>query len=220
MTNTILVVDNFDSFVYNLVQYCEELGADLVVRRSDAVSVDDVASGSFAGVLISPGPGHPREATSVLDIIRYCATAGVPLLGVCLGHQALAEAFGYAVGAAPELLHGRASSMVHDGEGVFAGLPSPLIVGRYHSLAVDRAALGDEFTVTASAGEVIMGMRHRTAPLEGVQFHPESVLTQGGYLMLASWLERCGIATARERAAALSVAAERRRAALPNPPSA
>jgi len=214
---SVLVIDNFDSFVYNLVQYCEELGAAVTVRRSDEVTVADVAAGNFDGVLVSPGPGHPRDTPEVLEIIRYCGDHNIELFGVCLGHQALAEAFGYDVVRAPALFHGRASSISHSGEGVFHGVSSPIVVGRYHSLVVDPTTLGTEFVVTASAGDLIMAMRHATKPLEGVQFHPESVLTQAGYTLVANWLVRLGATDALAIAAALTPGAEARRAALPSP---
>ena len=216
----ILVIDNFDSFVYNLVQYCEELGALVDVRRADDVTVATVADGSFDGVLVSPGPGHPRDVPEVLDIIRYCGEQGIELFGVCLGHQALAEAYGFAVVRAPELRHGRASAINHTGAGVFAGTPRPLVVGRYHSLVVENGDLAATFDITASVDGLIMGMRHREKPLEGVQFHPESVLTQSGYLLVANWLERCGAVDAVARAHVLNDGAELRRAALPSPQSA
>ena len=214
---SLLVIDNFDSFVYNLVQYCEELGADVTVRRNDEVDVAAVDEGHFAGVLVSPGPGHPRDVPAVLEIIRHCGQIGIPLFGVCLGHQALGEAFGIPVVVAPALRHGRSSVVDHNGHGVFAGMPSPMIAGRYHSLVVDQASLTDEFEVTAWTDGLIMGMRHRTQPLEGVQFHPESVLTQEGYRLVANWLERCGVAGAVARAEVLNVMAEARRQALPQP---
>ena len=212
-----LVVDNFDSFVYNLVQYLSELGAVCEVRRNDAVDPTDVAAGRFDGVLISPGPGHPRETGRCAEVVRACVEHGVPVLGVCLGHQLLGDLFGGHVGPAPELLHGRASLITHDGRGLFAGLPSPLVVGRYHSLAIDPTTLPDELEAAAWAGEVIMAVRHRTLPLEGVQFHPESVLTEGGYLMLANWLTRVGDGDAISRAERLQPSAEERRRALPAP---
>ncbi|MBU6495738.1 MAG: gamma-glutamyl-gamma-aminobutyrate hydrolase family protein [Acidobacteria bacterium] len=214
---SILVVDNYDSFVYNLVQYLGELGATCHVVRNDEVVLDELAR--VDGVLVSPGPGHPRSAGRCLDVIHDCAKRSTPLFGVCLGHQALAEAFGARVSAAPELRHGRASRIEHDGRGVFRGLASPLVVGRYHSLAVEEATLGGEFEVSARVGDVVMAMRHRTLPLEGVQFHPESVLTQGGYLMLANWLESLGYSEAQRLAPALSERAEERRRALPDPTS-
>jgi para-aminobenzoate synthetase component 2 len=213
----ILVVDNYDSFVYNLVQYLGELGANVIVRRNDEVNVSDVEELKPDGVLISPGPGYPITAGNCLDIIRYCAQARVPMLGVCLGHQALAEAFGGQVLVAPELLHGRASVVTHDGEGVFRNVANPLVAGRYHSLVVVDEGLPDVFEVSARSGELIMGIRHRSLDLEGVQFHPESVLTQDGYVMLANWLERCGAKDVVERAQVLARRADDVRAALPHP---
>lgn len=189
---SILVIDNYDSFVYNLVQYLGELGAQVRVVRNDDVTVQDLAGMGVDGVLISPGPGHPRSAGNCAEIIRYCFDASLPMLGVCLGHQALGFVFGADVIEAPSLVHGRSSTITHEGRGVFRGAPQPLIAGRYHSLVVDEATLPDCFEVTARCGDLVMGMRHREAPLEGVQFHPESVLTQDGYLLLANWLERCG----------------------------
>jgi para-aminobenzoate synthetase component II len=214
---TILVVDNYDSFVYNLVQYLGELGATVIVRRNDDVAARDMDALGVDGVLISPGPGHPRDAGNCIELVDYCAQRGLPLLGVCLGHQAIAEAFGGDVAVAPELLHGRASLVTHDHVGVFRGVSNPLIVGRYHSLVVLDESLPSELEVTARSNGLIMGMRHRTLDLEGVQFHPESVLTQDGYLILANWLERCGASGVVERAATLSRRADVVRAALPQP---
>jgi para-aminobenzoate synthetase component 2 len=214
---SILVVDNYDSFVYNLVQYLAELGADTTVRRNDDVDASDLESTRFDGVLVSPGPGHPRDAGNCVAIIRACASKGIPMLGVCLGHQALGEAYGADVVAAPELVHGRSTLVVHEGRGVFAGAPSPLIAGRYHSLVVEESTLPDCFEVTARSGELIMGMRHRTLALEGVQFHPESVLTQDGYLLLANWLVACGFPEALERVPLLSERIDDVRVALPTP---
>jgi para-aminobenzoate synthetase component 2 len=214
---SILVVDNYDSFVYNLVQYLGELGATVSVARNDRVDVDDLAGALYDGVLVSPGPGHPRDAGNGVRIIRYCAEHAIPVLGVCLGHQALAEAYGGQVVAAPVLVHGRSTLVVHEGRGVFAGAPSPLIAGRYHSLVVDEGTLPEEFEVTARSEGLIMGMRHRTLTLEGVQFHPESVLTQDGYLLLANWLMVCGSSDARSRAAALGARIDEVRASLPVP---
>ena len=218
-TPSILVVDNYDSFVYNLVQYMAELGADVTVRRNDEVSVDEVIAMAPDGVLVSPGPGHPRDAGNCVEIIRYCATAGVPMFGVCLGHQALGEAFGATIDRAPELLHGRSSIVDHEHDGVFDGVSTPLVVGRYHSLVVKDEGLPKEFVVTARSHGLIMGMRHRTLALEGVQFHPESVLTQDGYRMLANWLHECGSSVAIERSGALSLRMDAVRAALPQPTS-
>ena len=215
----ILVVDNYDSFVYNLVQYVEELGASTTVRRNDCVGPRDVATLSPCGVLISPGPGHPRDAGNCVELVRHCRDREVPLLGVCLGHQALAEAFGGRVGRAPELLHGRASLVEHDGLGIFSGVSNPLIVGRYHSLVVENDAVPEEFVVTARSNGLIMGLRHRSLEMEGVQFHPESVLTQDGHLMMANWLERCGVAGAVARSEVLGRRAHELRVSLPTPSS-
>jgi para-aminobenzoate synthetase component 2 len=213
----ILVVDNYDSFVYNLVQYLCELGAEVTVRRNDEVGVDDVAAMAPDGVLVSPGPGHPRDAGNCVAIIQYCAEQGIPMLGVCLGHQALGEAFGATVSRAPELLHGRSSLVDHEGAGVFKGVHRPLVAGRYHSLVVEDVGLPSFFDVTARSNGLIMGMRHHDLPLEGVQFHPESVLTQDGYIMVANWLGECGSVDALERASKLSARMDDVRAALPTP---
>jgi para-aminobenzoate synthetase component 2 len=214
---SILVVDNYDSFVYNLVQYLGELGAVVTVRRNDEVEADEIGALGLAGVLISPGPGYPVTAGNCLEIVRHCAASGLPLLGVCLGHQALGEAFGARVVPAPELLHGRASLVGHDGRGVFEGVSNPLVVGRYHSLVVADEGLPDVFEVSARSNGLIMGIRHRDLALEGVQFHPESVLTQDGYLLLANWLVRCGASGVVERAKELAPHADDVRAALPQP---
>jgi para-aminobenzoate synthetase component 2 len=214
---SILVVDNYDSFVYNLVQYMAELGAEVTVRRNDEVNAAEVAAMAPDGVLVSPGPGHPRDAGNCVEIIHYCAERAIPMFGVCLGHQALGEAFGATIDRAPELLHGRSSLVDHEGEGVFAGVSNPLVVGRYHSLVVEDQGLSPDFNVTARSHGLIMGMRHRTLPLEGVQFHPESVLTQDGYRMLANWLAECGSTVARDKAEALSIRMDTVRAALPQP---
>ena len=205
----VLVVDNYDSFVFNLVQYLGQLGATVEVHRNDAVTPAD--AGGYDGVLLSPGPGTPEEAGCCIDIVR---TAEVPVLGVCLGHQAIAVAYGGVVGRAPELLHGKTSEVRHEGVGVLRGLPDPFTATRYHSLAVTEVP--DELDVTArTESGVVMGLRHRDAPVEGVQFHPESVLTQGGHLLLANWLAQCGDADAPARAPALvEQVEERRRAAL------
>ena len=214
---TILVVDNYDSFVYNLVQYMAELGAEVTVLRNDEVTAAQVAEMTPDGVLVSPGPGHPRDAGNCVEIIRLCGERRIPMFGVCLGHQALGEAYGATIDRAPELLHGRSSLVDHEGEGVFDGVSNPLVVGRYHSLVVEDEGLSKEFTVTARSHGLIMGMRHRTLPLEGVQFHPESVLTQDGYRMLANWLRECGSSDAVERSTALSKRMDSVRAALPQP---
>lgn len=194
----ILVVDNYDSFVFNLVQYLAQLGAEVDVRRNDAVTPEDARA--YDGVLLSPGPGIPEDAGVCMDIVRECAGA-VPIFGVCLGHQAIAAAYGASVTRAPELLHGKTSQVLHHGVGVLAGLPSPFTATRYHSLAVDPSTVPDvlEVTGTTSSG-VIMAVRHRDVAVEGVQFHPESVLTEGGHALLANWLVVCGDPSAVDRA--------------------
>jgi len=198
----ILVVDNYDSFVFNLVQYLQQLGATVDVRRNDEVDLDSL--GDYDGILISPGPGVPADAGCCIELIQR-ADGSTPILGVCLGHQAIAEAFGATVNRAPELLHGKTSQVQHDDEGVLAGLPSPFTATRYHSLAVDPSTVPTELVVTGSTESgVIMALRHRTLPIEGVQFHPESVLTEGGHLLLANWLVQCGMPDAVERSAGLA----------------
>jgi para-aminobenzoate synthetase component II len=214
---SILVVDNYDSFVYNLVQYMAELGAEVTVRRNDDVTADEVQAMAPDGVLVSPGPGHPRDAGNCVAIIRRCGELGIPMFGVCLGHQALGEAFGATIDRAPELLHGRSSLVDHESQGVLVGVSNPLVVGRYHSLVVEDKGLPKDFAVTARSHGLIMGMRHRTLPLEGVQFHPESVLTQDGFRMLANWLQECGSTDAVARSTALSARMDTVRAALPQP---
>ncbi|WP_436772023.1 aminodeoxychorismate/anthranilate synthase component II [Yinghuangia sp. YIM S09857] len=190
MTARILVVDNYDSFVFNLVQYLYQLGATCDVRRNDTVTVDDALE--YDGVLLSPGPGTPEEAGVCVDMVRHGA-GRVPVFGVCLGMQSIAVAYGATVGRAPELLHGKTSLVEHEGSGVFSGLPSPFTATRYHSLAVDPDTVPAELEVTGWTGSgVIMGLRHRDLPVEGVQFHPESVLTEDGHRMLANWLTTCG----------------------------
>ncbi|MFZ5850737.1 MAG: aminodeoxychorismate/anthranilate synthase component II [Actinomycetota bacterium] len=198
----ILVVDNYDSFVFNLVQYLYQLGAECDVRRNDAVDPEEAPS--YDGVLLSPGPGTPERAGVCVELVRYAA-GRVPVLGVCLGHQAIGVAYGATVGPAPELLHGKTSLVAHDGAGVLAGLPSPFTATRYHSLAVDPATVPPELEVTGrTAGGVVMAMRHRDLPVEGVQFHPESVLTEGGHRLLANWLVTCGDPAAVDRSAGLA----------------
>lgn len=198
----ILVVDNYDSFVFNLVQYLAQLGADIEVRRNDAVTTAEARE--FDGVLLSPGPGTPEDAGVCMSIVRECA-GDVPIFGVCLGHQAIAAVYGATVDRAPELLHGKTSLVLHSGEGVLAGLPSPFTATRYHSLAVVPETVPDQLRVTgATESGVIMALRHTELPVEGVQFHPESVLTEGGHAMLANWLVECGDPAARERALGLT----------------
>jgi anthranilate synthase/aminodeoxychorismate synthase-like glutamine amidotransferase len=190
----VFVLDNYDSFTYNLVQYLGELGAEVVVRRNDELSVEEVEALHPDRILLSPGPCTPGEAGILVPLIRYMA-GKVPILGVCLGHQAIGEAFGGNVIRARNLMHGKTSAVEHDGKGVFAGLPTPLICTRYHSLIVEEKSLPSDLAVTARtpelsgvAGTVIMGVRHRTLPIEGVQFHPESVLTEGGHQMIRNFL--------------------------------
>ncbi|OPC82056.1 aminodeoxychorismate/anthranilate synthase component II [Embleya scabrispora] len=202
MSARILVVDNYDSFVFNLVQYLYQLGATCEVRRNDAVTVEEAEE--FDGVLLSPGPGTPEGAGICMEMVRR-EGGRVPVFGVCLGMQSIAAAHGATVGRAPELLHGKTSPVVHEGAGVFAGLPSPFTATRYHSLAVDPDTIPAELEVTAWTGTgVIMGLRHRDRPVEGVQFHPESVLTEYGHRMLANWLVSCGDPTAPNRSAGLA----------------
>jgi len=194
----ILVVDNYDSFVFNLVQYLAQLGAEVDVRRNDEVTPEEARQ--YDGVLLSPGPGTPEDAGVCMDIVRECA-GDVPIFGVCLGHQAIAAAFGATVARAPELLHGKTSEVEHEDVGVLAGLPSPFTATRYHSLAVEPASIPESLAVTGTtSGGIVMAIRHRELPIEGVQFHPESVLTEGGHAMLANWLAECGDPDARERA--------------------
>jgi para-aminobenzoate synthetase component II len=209
----ILVIDNYDSFVFNLVQYLGQLGAECEVRRNDEISLADVGRSGAAGVLLSPGPGTPDRAGICLDVIREYGDQ-LPIFGVCLGHQAIGEAFGGTVTRAPELLHGKTSEVIHSGVGVLAGLPSPFTATRYHSLGVVESTLPAEIEVTGrTPSGVVMAMRHRSLPIEGVQFHPESVLTQGGHLMLANWLAACGQPAALDLAPALAAEVEARRAA-------
>jgi para-aminobenzoate synthetase component 2 len=199
----ILVIDNYDSFVFNLVQYLAQLGAECTVVRNDEVEATEASK--YDGVLISPGPGTPDKAGVSIAMIKYCAENTIPLFGVCLGHQAIGEAFGATVSRAPELLHGKTSEVNHDGTGVLTNLPSPFTATRYHSLAVERDTVPDvlEITGTTDSG-VVMSLRHKTLPIQGVQFHPESVLTEHGHLMLANWLVTCGDAGAPQRAVGLS----------------
>ena len=199
----ILVIDNYDSFVFNLVQYLQQLGAECTVVRNDEVEASE--AGKYDGVLISPGPGTPDKAGVSIAMINYCAENSIPLFGVCLGHQAIGEAFGATVSRAPELLHGKTSQVIHNGAGVLANLPSPFTATRYHSLAVERDTVPAILEITGSTESgVVMSMRHATLPIEGVQFHPESVLTEHGHRMLANWLVKCGDLDAPKRAVGLS----------------
>ncbi len=209
----VLVIDNYDSFVYNLVQYLGQLGAECVVRRNDDIDVAQALALGVDGVLISPGPGTPETAGVSVELVRGCA-GRLPLLGVCLGHQAIGVAYGAVVGRAPELLHGKTSEVQHDGAGVLAGLPTPFTATRYHSLAVDPVTVPADLIVTArTASGVVMGLRHRELAVEGVQFHPESVLTEGGHRLLANWLAECGDPAARRLVPALAARVELRRSA-------
>ncbi|ASY12617.1 para-aminobenzoate synthetase component II [Candidatus Planktophila dulcis] len=199
----ILVIDNYDSFVFNLVQYLQQLGAECTVVRNDEVEASE--AGKYDGVLISPGPGTPDKAGVSIAMINFCAEKSIPLFGVCLGHQAIGEAFGATVSRAPELLHGKTSQVIHNGAGVLTNLPSPFTATRYHSLAVERDTVPTVLEITGSTESgVVMSMRHTTLPIEGVQFHPESVLTDHGHLMLANWLVKCGDVDAPKRAVGLS----------------
>jgi para-aminobenzoate synthetase component II len=198
----ILVVDNYDSFVFNLVQYLGQLGAECTVLRNDELAPVDARR--YDGVLLSPGPGTPEKAGVCVELVHEVA-GEVPVLGVCLGHQAIAAAYGAVVERAPELLHGKTSAVHHDGAGVLAGLPSPFTATRYHSLTVREDTLPDELEVTGrTESGVVMAIRHRDLPLDGVQFHPESVLTEGGHRLLATWLVACGDPDAPARAEGLA----------------
>ena len=198
MPKQILVIDNYDSFVYNLVQYLGQIGAECTVVRNDEITVEKARE--FDGVLISPGPGTPEAAGISIDMVNFCAQEKIPLFGVCLGHQAIATAFGATVSRAPELLHGKTSVIEHNNHGVMANIPSPITVTRYHSLAIEPATLPAEIEVTSTTDSgIVMSIQHKTLPISGVQFHPESVLTEHGHKMLGNWLVICGDAQALER---------------------
>lgn len=201
----ILVVDNHDSFVHTLIGYLHELGAETDLVEADRIADPARDIAGRPGVLVSPGPGTPADAGASIDVVRAAAEAGIPLLGVCLGHQAIGEAFGARVDHAPELMHGITSQVHHDGSALYAGLADPFTATRYHSLAIVPETVPDDLVVTSRTDSgVIMGIAHRTAPLLGVQFHPESVLTDGGYRLLGNWLASVGYADAATRGAALS----------------
>jgi para-aminobenzoate synthetase component 2 len=203
----VLVIDNYDSFVYTLDGYLQQLGATTDVVRNDSFAVADAASriAAYDAVLISPGPGTPAAAGVSIPVVHAALAAGSPLLGVCLGHQAIAEALGATVTHADELMHGKTSLITHDGSEFYAGVPQPFRATRYHSLAVVDDTVPDVLEVTARTdGGVIMGLRHRSAPIYGVQFHPESVLTEGGYRMLGNWLADSGLPEAADTAKELS----------------
>lgn len=192
----ILVIDNYDSFVYTLNGYLQELGAETVVVRNDAIPLDELDStlAQYDGVLVSPGPGKPSDAGISIAAIKSAQKQGIPLLGVCLGHQAIAEAFGATVTNAEELMHGKTSSITHDDSLLYTNVPQPFTATRYHSLAVVTDTVPADLIVTSKTqGGVIMGLQHRSDPIYGVQFHPESVLTEGGYTMLGNWLEKAGL---------------------------
>jgi para-aminobenzoate synthetase component 2 len=191
----VLVVDNYDSFVFNLFQYLGQLGVEATVWRNDDEHLADpnAVAGDFDGVLLSPGPGTPERAGASIPLVRACAAAGTPLLGVCLGHQAIGVAFGATVDRAPELLHGKTSTVYHTNLGVLQGLPNPFVATRYHSLTILPETVPGDLVATAhTQSGVIMGVQHAELPIHGVQFHPESILTQGGHRMLANWLALCG----------------------------
>jgi anthranilate synthase/aminodeoxychorismate synthase-like glutamine amidotransferase len=184
----VLVIDNYDSFTFNLVQYLGELGTEPVVHRNDTLTVDEALALDTDAVLLSPGPGRPEDAGIICDLIPAAVAAGVPVLGVCLGHQAIGLVYGGQIVRAAELMHGKTSPIHHDGLGVFAGLPDPLVATRYHSLIVDRATLPPELIVTAETADgAVMGLRHRHHMVEGVQFHPESILTVNGHDLLSNF---------------------------------
>jgi anthranilate synthase/aminodeoxychorismate synthase-like glutamine amidotransferase len=185
----VLVIDNYDSFVYNLVQYLGELGAEPVVHRHDAVTLDEMEALAPDAVLVSPGPGRPEDAGRSNAAIEHFGTRGVPVLGVCLGHQCIGQLYGGSVVRAPRVMHGKTSEITHHGAGVFAGLPSPLTATRYHSLIVARDSVPDVLEITAESDDgLVMGLRHRELPVEGVQFHPESILTASGHDLLRNFL--------------------------------
>jgi para-aminobenzoate synthetase component 2 len=195
----ILVVDNYDSFVFNIVQYLQQLGAEVVVKRNDEANANSI--NEFDGVLLSPGPGTPEDAGACIEIINAAIEKQKPLLGVCLGHQAIGAALGGKVSRAPELLHGKTSQVHHKNEGVFKDLKSPFRATRYHSLAIENPNFPNDLTITATTESgVIMGVKHKNAPIQGVQFHPESILTEGGHHLLANWLESTGDLNAQSKA--------------------
>lgn len=212
----ILVVDNYDSFVYTIVGYLKTLGATVTVYRNDAITSENLAELVEAadGVLISPGPGTPQEAGCSEEVIRECAAQGKPMLGVCLGLQALAEVYGATVDHAPTIMHGKTSQIEHEEGGLFEGVPNPMTATRYHSLAVEPSTVPDSLKVIAQTSDhIVQGLKHRELPLYSVQFHPESVMTQGGYRLFANWLAMCGQTNAVEKSVGLvpnvSAAAEK-----------
>ena len=201
-TPRILVIDNYDSFVFNLVQYLAQLGADVTVKRNQNVTLEEAIS--YDGILISPGPGTPQDAGACLEIVRG-VKGRAPIFGVCLGHQVIAEAFGGVIIRAPELLHGKISQISHTGKSVMSTLANNFTATRYHSLTLDPNTVPDVLEITGrSETGVIMGLRHKTLPIEGVQFHPESVLTEGGHEMLANWLTDCGFPEVRDKLSSIT----------------
>ena len=208
MPKQILVIDNYDSFVYNLVQYLGQIGAECTVVRNDEITVEKARE--FDGVLISPGPGTPEAAGISIDMVNFCAQEKIPLFGVCLGHQAIATAFGATVSRAPELLHGKTSLVHHTSRGVLENLPTPFIATRYHSLAIEAGTLPQEVEIIGSTESgIVMAIKHKSLPISGVQFHPESVLTEHGHQMLGNWLEECGDKGARARSEGLRAVVNR-----------
>jgi para-aminobenzoate synthetase component 2 len=188
----ILVIDNYDSFTYNLVQYLGELGADLEVHRNDQITIGQIEAKSPAGILLSPGPKTPDEAGITMDVIKIFASR-IPILGVCLGHQAMGQVFGGQVIRAPKIMHGKTSKVMHDGRGIFTGIENPFDATRYHSLIVDKGSIPDCLEISATSGDgIVMGIRHKEYPCEGVQFHPESILTGHGKKILENFLNGCG----------------------------
>ena len=201
----VLVVDNHDSFVHTLEGYLHELGVRTDLIEADAIDDPESLIAPYRAVLVSPGPGTPAQAGASIEVVQAAARLRMPLLGVCLGHQAIGEAFGATVATAPELMHGMTSLVHHDGDPLYAGLPDPFVATRYHSLAIVPETIPAELTVTSRTAEgVVMGVAHRTLPIAGVQFHPESVLTEGGHRLLGNWLESAGFADAAARGAVLS----------------
>ena len=206
MATKILVVDNYDSFVFNLVQYLAQLGAECTVLRNDEVTIADARN--YDGVLVSPGPGIPEAAGVSIELVKFCAENQIPLLGVCLGHQAIGVAFGGVVSRAPELLHGKTSQVHHNERGVLHGLRDGFTATRYHSLAIERDSISSENSELEITGwtesGVVMAVCHKSLPIHGVQFHPESVLTEGGHHLLANWLVICGDKSALDKSQGLA----------------